>query len=850
MPASPPSPAWTMSEMVENALCEKFEANVFAKSRCQNCFRTIGAHQPGYQAAEKQALKTLDCGDGTIKPSPCKTRDPLCILVPQCEVYECVDSEERTEEEVPQSWQESLEYTQLSSRVEEEEEEEEETEESSVCHDTNSVVDFEADVSATLSRVRWRSLSLSLSLSLSVHSKPMSQDHGDSRKKHPPENGYFSLERRKSEPSRASSPPQAGRGVLPSHGDAVRASGWPASSISSADSDRSWRTSGGGSSEGQHGLVRQDYTVLADLPKPKRLNHRQAFEKERSSSRTRSPGRAEVERIFGHERRKSETLGAFQALEEGLLERLDSKTLKLAKEGRLVRRKSSPTLRRDRPERESRSRGAPLHSAVPPPKQGERERRKQQDAVYHVRVEKERAPLQLGSQGKQTESGRKSQLEASHHKSSGKTTDTKWRSCLDAVQGAGPGKSLDKSRAGHSHRRPLQEAGKPQERYKDSDRKARGKPLLPVDTREHPRKDPRDGGDAVRALSPGRKMAADGKGGQALSPPRRTEDSWKSQGEARRSLSPGRPTGISLPGRGEFESTFGPGRGLSGSPRESGRSRSPGRHVEIGVRSHGEVGAVFSLGYQRESRRSPSPGRCRESSPREARRSPSPGRPVASSCSCPKQERSCAPPEQHPGSSWSRQWEAPARTPRAGMGSDRPSKEEQPNPFAPRSDWQGCDKSLHPASPPGEPSSPPNPFWGPEMRQQSPEEPLCQVHPMQPSEKEWGSPGEYLQSAKPGQLPSEGTWRDRGSSAGWIEEEWKTPGKCPDPRRGEKQVENDLSHDEKLLHQHQPDGGPHLTSACSSSSQNAYLSTSKKHQVQYDPQEYYLAGCLSLVANS
>lgn len=41
-----------------------------------------------------------------------------------------------------------------------------------------------------------------------------------------------------------------------------------------------------------------------------------------------------------------------------------------------------------------------------------------------------------------------------------------------------------------------------------------------------------------------------------------------------------------------------------------------------------------------------------------------------------------------------------------------------------------------------------------------------------------------------------------------------------------------------------------MTSVCSSSSQDAYLSTSKKHQVQCGPQEYYLSGCLSVVANT
>uniref|UniRef100_A0A670XNK6 Uncharacterized protein n=1 Tax=Pseudonaja textilis TaxID=8673 RepID=A0A670XNK6_PSETE len=38
-----------MSEPADYALCEKFEANMFAKNRCQNCLRTITAHQHGNQ---------------------------------------------------------------------------------------------------------------------------------------------------------------------------------------------------------------------------------------------------------------------------------------------------------------------------------------------------------------------------------------------------------------------------------------------------------------------------------------------------------------------------------------------------------------------------------------------------------------------------------------------------------------------------------------------------------------------------------------------------------------------------------------------------------------------------------
>uniref|UniRef100_A0A670IRY9 Uncharacterized protein n=1 Tax=Podarcis muralis TaxID=64176 RepID=A0A670IRY9_PODMU len=40
-----------MSEMSESTLCEKFEANVFAKTRCQNCFRTVTAHKRGNQVS-------------------------------------------------------------------------------------------------------------------------------------------------------------------------------------------------------------------------------------------------------------------------------------------------------------------------------------------------------------------------------------------------------------------------------------------------------------------------------------------------------------------------------------------------------------------------------------------------------------------------------------------------------------------------------------------------------------------------------------------------------------------------------------------------------------------------------
>ncbi|XP_075408726.1 uncharacterized protein LOC142450632 [Tenrec ecaudatus] len=57
--------------------------------------------------------------------------------------------------------------------------------------------------------------------------------------------------------------------------------------------------------ETRHNLEREEYTVLADLPPPRRLAQREPGPQAQGSNggRTRSPGRAEVERLFGQERR-------------------------------------------------------------------------------------------------------------------------------------------------------------------------------------------------------------------------------------------------------------------------------------------------------------------------------------------------------------------------------------------------------------------------------------------------------------------------------------------------------------------------------------------------------------------
>nr|XP_031532115.1 myosin phosphatase Rho-interacting protein isoform X4 [Vicugna pacos] len=63
----------------------------------------------------------------------------------------------------------------------------------------------------------------------------------------------------------------------------------------------------------------RQYATLADVPKAVRISHREAFQVERRrlerGARARSPGREEVARLFGHERRRSQVIEKFEALD-------------------------------------------------------------------------------------------------------------------------------------------------------------------------------------------------------------------------------------------------------------------------------------------------------------------------------------------------------------------------------------------------------------------------------------------------------------------------------------------------------------------------------------------------------
>uniref|UniRef100_A0A2K5JSR3 PH domain-containing protein n=1 Tax=Colobus angolensis palliatus TaxID=336983 RepID=A0A2K5JSR3_COLAP len=127
--------------------------------------------------------------------------------------------------------------------------------------------------------------------------------------------------------------------------------------------------------ETRHNLEREEYTVLADLPPPRRLAQRQpGTQAQRSSGgRTRSPGRAEVERLFGQERRKSEAAGAFQAQDEGQSQRPSQG------QSQLLRRQSSPAPSRQVTKHPAKQAELTWRSQAEPPRSRSPEKRSEGD---------------------------------------------------------------------------------------------------------------------------------------------------------------------------------------------------------------------------------------------------------------------------------------------------------------------------------------------------------------------------------------------------------------------------------------------------------------------------------------
>ncbi|XP_015718182.1 TRIO and F-actin-binding protein isoform X1 [Coturnix japonica] len=348
-----------MPGSVNDVPCANFEANIFARSLCQHCLRAARVHPHAAQEHDAEVA-----GHGT-NADPGGPWDAVRIVAPQCEVYICVGRADGAERWHQSRSQPPLSPSTAGQHGETSTEPHSHTEGrgwemtrlldttlGSGKRDTMSYRGHKDNAQLQVDRARWgqplpsgswvRTEAPSFRREVCVpkaERAPASQKPKEGWAKHRIESGYFSLEPRKPDPPWAPSTPRPSRSSSPAPGSSSR----HLTSLSRAGEPRVHPSAG--STEGKRVLERQEYTVLADLPKPKRLGRGDAAD--RCGSRTLSPGRVEVERIFGCERRKSETLEAFQALEEGRVERLDGKTPVPPSKGRVIRRQSSPSLPRE-----------------------------------------------------------------------------------------------------------------------------------------------------------------------------------------------------------------------------------------------------------------------------------------------------------------------------------------------------------------------------------------------------------------------------------------------------------------------------------------------------------------------
>uniref|UniRef100_A0A6I8SWP1 Myosin phosphatase Rho interacting protein n=1 Tax=Xenopus tropicalis TaxID=8364 RepID=A0A6I8SWP1_XENTR len=93
-------------------------------------------------------------------------------------------------------------------------------------------------------------------------------------------------------------------------------------------------------------IANRQYAILADVPRARRISHRDAFQVERrrleQQNRARSPGREEVARLFGQQRRRSLVIEKFEALDIEKAEQMETssstKPTSEARQGRSEKR--------------------------------------------------------------------------------------------------------------------------------------------------------------------------------------------------------------------------------------------------------------------------------------------------------------------------------------------------------------------------------------------------------------------------------------------------------------------------------------------------------------------------------
>ncbi|XP_072127839.1 myosin phosphatase Rho-interacting protein-like isoform X2 [Mobula birostris] len=308
--------SWIMF-VVNPRACLKFQANVFDRSRCQNCFKAFDLHRKDCGRDDNQLQYG---GPGpNLHTSAFKEGGPHFIS-PDWNLY-CGTSPE----EVTASWQaESRMHNPLTSQIRRKwsaDSSSRISELSSMAGSRGCLLRGEWTPGSNVSMLQGESRNRDLhtenptwaqsrSRTNSVGSRGtelVSAERVTGRKPRV-ESGYFSLERAKSDSVHSQSPDgrRAAEAQSAGGGGGLLNLGRLTSSQSSFESESSWGTASAvGNPESR--LLRRDYTALADIPKPKRIIGREKLEQDCKQlgqrTRTRSPGREEVERLFGQQRR-------------------------------------------------------------------------------------------------------------------------------------------------------------------------------------------------------------------------------------------------------------------------------------------------------------------------------------------------------------------------------------------------------------------------------------------------------------------------------------------------------------------------------------------------------------------
>uniref|UniRef100_A0A803V7R1 Myosin phosphatase Rho interacting protein n=1 Tax=Ficedula albicollis TaxID=59894 RepID=A0A803V7R1_FICAL len=327
--------------------CRKFQANIFNKSKCQNCFKPRESHllndedlnQP--TTLPQGTINMNQCTDVVDGESRTGQKFSLCILTPEKEHFIRAENKE-----IISGWLEMLivyprtnkQNQKKKRKVEPPTPQEPGPAKMAV---TSSNIPSAEKVPATKSTL-WQeemrgkdqadggngigpaqsplqgqagaaSSMKDPVLDSKEEESSMNGDRIDCGRKTRVESGYFSLEKTKQDskleeqqlPPPPSPPsPSTPNNSCPMHKDS-----------SSRDVGRGAEKSGRPLSF----KASRQYTTLADVPKAIRISNREAFQVERKRlerrTRARSPGREEVARLFGNERRRSQVIEKFEALD-------------------------------------------------------------------------------------------------------------------------------------------------------------------------------------------------------------------------------------------------------------------------------------------------------------------------------------------------------------------------------------------------------------------------------------------------------------------------------------------------------------------------------------------------------